>query len=80
MIDKPKFLKVEEDLNFVRDTGSNAILATNLKEKKAFLEKQKQQQNISKIGDMNNRIENLENNIQEIKDLLKMLINNNSTS
>ena len=77
---KPQFLKVEEDPNFVRDTSTNAILANNLKEKKAFIENQKREQNISKISEMHQRIEKLENNIDDIKDMLKSLINNSRSS
>lgn len=80
MNDKPKFLIVREDTNFVRDTSTNAILANNIKDKKAFIENQKREHNISKISEMNNRIEKLENNIDQIKTMLESLINNSRTS
>ena len=76
---KPKYIKVQDDPGFVRDTYNNAIIATDLSEKKAYLEAQKRELNISRIGEMNDRIEKLENNIDEIKMLLLTLINNNRT-
>jgi hypothetical protein len=77
---KPKFLTVQENKNLVRDTSSNAILANNLKSKKDFLDAQKREQNISKIECMNDRIEKLEKGMDDIKDMLKTLINNSRSS
>lgn len=75
----PQLLKVENEPGLVRDTSSNAILATNVAQKKAFLEAQKREINISRIGEMNNRIDNLEKNIDTIKSMLEALINNSRT-
>lgn len=72
----PPFLKVENEPGLVRDTKSNALLATNLEEKRAFYSRQKRELNISRIDDMSARIENLENNMQDIKSMLQTLINN----
>ena len=77
---KPKYLKVQNEPGLVRDTGSNAIVATSLAQKKAFLESQKRELNISRISDMHERIEKLENNVNDIKDMLKILINNSRSS
>lgn len=71
----PPLLPVENEPGLVRDTKSNAILATSLSEKRAFIERQKRELNISRIDDMNSRIENLENNMQDIKSMLQILIN-----
>lgn len=79
MINKPEYLKVQGETGLVRDTGSNAILATNLAEKRAFVERQKRELNISRIGEMNDKIEKLENSVDEIKMMLQMLINNSRT-
>lgn len=79
MINKPEYLKVQGEAGLVRDTGSNAILATNLAEKRAFVERQKRELNISRIGEMNDKIEKLENSVDEIKMMLQMLINNSRT-
>jgi hypothetical protein len=79
MINKPEYLKVQGELGLVRDTGSNAILATDLSEKRAFAERQKRELNISRIGDMNQRIEKLENSVDDIKTMLQILINNSRT-
>jgi predicted transcriptional regulator len=80
MINQPKFLKVQDEPGLVRDTKNNAILANNLQEKKKYLELQKKELNISRIGEMNERIEKLENGVNEIKDMLKTLINNGRSS
>lgn len=77
---KPKYIKVKDDPGFVRDTYNNAIVATDLSEKKAYLEAQKRELNISRVGDMHERIEKLENNMDEIKNMLKTLINNSKPS
>jgi hypothetical protein len=74
MINQPKFLKVQDEPGLVRDTKNNAILANNLQEKKKYLELQKKELNISRIGEMNERIEKLENGVNEI------LINNGRSS
>jgi porphobilinogen deaminase len=76
MIVKPNFLLVENEPGLVRDTSSNAIIATSLEEKRAFIERQKRELNISRIGDLNSRIEKLENNMEDIKSMLQTLINN----
>ena len=76
MIVKPNFLLVENEPGLVRDTKSNAIIATSLEEKRAFIERQKRELNISRIGDLNSRIEKLENNMEDIKFMLQTLINN----
>lgn len=73
---KPQYLKVENEPGLIRDTKSNAILATSLEEKRAFYTRQKRELNISRIDDMSARIENLENNMQDIKSMLQTLINN----
>jgi 16S rRNA G527 N7-methylase RsmG len=75
MIIKPDFLPVENEPGLVRDTASNAIIATSLSQKRAFIERQKRELNISKIETMNHRIENLETNVTEIKDMLQKVIN-----
>ena len=80
MTHRPKYLKVQEDTNFVRDTASNAIVASNLKAKKDFIENQKREQNISKITNINERVEKLEKGVEDIKDMLKLLINNSRSS
>lgn len=73
---KPQYLKVENEPGLVRDTKSNAILATNLEEKRAFYARQKRELNIARIDEMTSRIENLESNMQDIKSMLQTLINN----
>lgn len=75
MINRPQFLKVEGEAGLVRDTASNAILATNLAEKRAYIERQKREINISKIDQMDRRIENLESNVTNIKEMVEKLIN-----
>lgn len=75
----PQLLKVENEPGLVRDTASNAILASSMSEKRAFQEAQKRELNISRIGELNDRVENLENNVNDIKTMLQQLINNSRT-
>tara|TARA_R100000005_G_scaffold94955_1_gene74684 strand:+ start:486 stop:701 length:216 start_codon:yes stop_codon:yes gene_type:complete len=64
--------KVEiEDSDYIRDTKSKAILATNLDEKKRFLLRQKEKQ---KVLAMEQDINNIKSDLSEIKDLLAKLI------
>jgi hypothetical protein len=79
MIVKPNFLLVENEPGLVRDTKSNAIIATSLEEKRAFIERQKRELNISRISDFNDRIVKLENNMEDIKYMLQTLINKSSS-
>jgi prefoldin subunit 5 len=79
MIVRPQYLKVENEPGLVRDTGSNAILASSINEKRAFIERQKRELNISRISDLNDRIVKLENNMEDIKSMLQTLINKSSS-
>jgi hypothetical protein len=72
---KPRFYKVENEPGLVRDAESNGIIHVDDATYKAYklardLEKQKK----LKEEMLNNRINNLENDISEIKSLLKELI------
>jgi hypothetical protein len=68
-------LKVEGHENLVRDTYSKAILNTD---RKALEEYRRQRELIRKEieekKEMKDRVENLENNVQEIKSLLLELV------
>ena len=68
-------LKVEGHENLVRDTYSKAILNTD---RKALEEYRRQREFIRKEieekKEMKDRVENLENNVQEIKSLLLELV------
>ena len=80
MIYKPTFLTVEEDPSFVRDTSSNAILASNLEEKRKFLENQrrKQEEN-NKVGNLESRVLAIESGMNDIKNLLNSMLNKRSS-
>jgi K+/H+ antiporter YhaU regulatory subunit KhtT len=68
-----KFLPVIDNKDLVRDTRSKALLATN----KAKLEEHRQKkQLLSKMVNQTQEIENMKNDIKEIKDLLHTLIKN----
>jgi hypothetical protein len=68
-------LKVEGHENLVRDTYSKAILNTD---RKALEDYRRQRELIRKEieekKEMKDRVENLENNVQEIKSLLLELV------
>lgn len=71
----PNFLKIKEEPAYVRDTGSNAIIATDLQEKRKYLETQKTQSNIAKIEGMGQKIASLEEKMDDLKRMLETLIN-----
>jgi len=68
----PNILKVDGEPGLVRDTASNAILSTDIKAKQEFKERQKRQLNIMT---MDTRLKVVENDLSEIKSMLKTLLN-----
>ena len=56
----------------VKDSGSGAILSTNLKGLTEYKQKLEEQNRINKLEEKTNQIEN---DVSEIKQMLKVLIN-----
>lgn len=71
-----RFIKIENSTGLVRDMDSGAIINTNRASKEAFLRKQNAQQDIKQQVQQNaDRIEKIESDVSEIKQMLMLLIN-----
>jgi len=74
-LDEHKIIKGRTDI--VRDSFSNGIVNVNEKAYNTYVEKYKKRyEEISKMKSMENELDVLKNDIGEIKDLLKYLIQN----
>lgn len=78
----PRYIHVQDEKGLVRDTNSNAILATDLSEKQKFIIEQKNKKNlnnleahIQNVNKLTNEMCVMKEEISEIKTLLKVLIN-----
>ena len=72
---KPPYMKVQGEVGLVRDSASNAVLASDLNVKKRFIEEQKRELNIANAGKIGERVEKLEKDIDSIKNMLETLLN-----
>ena len=73
-----KFLKVEGHNALVRDVSSNAIIATNDNEFKAYQKKREiAKRNKQLIEDQLQQIESLKSDVNEIKNMLSQLLKGN---
>lgn len=63
-------IKVENENSLVRDSNSNAILANNFIELKLHREKK------SRLDNTANELQNLKNEMKDVKALLQNLLNN----
>lgn len=70
-------IPVKDEKGLVRDAYSGAILSNDLNLKNKYKEEQKRIANINKIEKMENDINELKNNMHDIKDLLKQILNKN---
>jgi|TARA_R110000765_G_scaffold119245_1_gene214106 tetrahydromethanopterin S-methyltransferase subunit B len=64
-----KYIKIENEQDLVKDSDTGAILNTNLDSLSAYKAKRK------KDAEMQNRVDKMENDIGDIKSMLKELIN-----
>ena len=64
-----EYVKIKAESDLVKDKNTGAVLNTNLDSLKAYRAKRK------KDLEMNNKIEQLENDIGDIKSMLKELLN-----
>lgn len=72
------YLKVKDEPGLVRDAYSSAILSSDLREKERFKQNQRKEANINKINDIEEDVKNMKSDIEEIKNLLKVMINNSN--
>jgi|TARA_B110000263_G_C15099819_1_gene414796 tetrahydromethanopterin S-methyltransferase subunit B len=64
-----KYIKIENEQDLVKDSDTGAILNTNLDSLSAYKAKRK------KDAEMQNRVDKMENDIGDIKSMLKELLN-----
>lgn len=64
-------LKIKDHDNLVRDTDSNAVINNDLTALENYRERRKARR------EMVNDVDNLKNDVQEIKELLKQLLEKN---
>ena len=70
-----KYLKVKSDVSLVRDTDSNAIINQNQSEFDKFLKvSQKKYEEKKKFDDMRSDLDSLKEDMNEIKTLLKNIM------
>ena len=70
-----KYLKVKSDVSLVRDTDSNAIVNKNKDEFDKFLKlSQKKYEEKRKFDDMRSDLDSLKQDMNEIKTLLKNIM------
>ena len=70
-----KYTSVENENDLVRDNTSGAIINTNVSEFQAYKKRKlKMQENQDKVRDACREINNLKQELYEIKDLIKKLV------
>tara|TARA_Y100001937_G_C7020854_1_gene285337 strand:- start:11 stop:235 length:225 start_codon:yes stop_codon:yes gene_type:complete len=71
-----RYLKVKSDVSLVRDMDSNAIVNQNQSEYDKFLElSRKKYEETKKFDNMRDDLDSLKNDMEEIKTLLKNIMN-----
>tara|TARA_R100000908_G_scaffold62842_1_gene42560 strand:- start:402 stop:626 length:225 start_codon:yes stop_codon:yes gene_type:complete len=72
------FIKVKNNNHLVRNTESNCIINTNKSEYEQYISRRKlKQDEASKVDNLERDISTLKNELGEIKDLLRSLVNGN---
>ena len=72
------YIKVKNNDHLYRDTESNCIINTNKSEYEQYLaRKQQKQSEVNKVDNLERDVSTLRNEITEIKDMLRSLINGN---
>ena len=72
------YIKVKNHENLIRDSKSNFIVNTNKSEYDEYIARRKQKQNEkNKIENLERDISTLRNELTEIKDMLRSLVNGN---
>jgi hypothetical protein len=71
-----EYLKVEGHNSFIRDPKSNSIINVNTHEYNEYLtRKEKKTKEIQKIHSLEEEVANMKEDLQEIKSLLRRMIN-----
>jgi len=70
------YIKVKDNENLVRDSKSNCIINTNKSEYDEYLARRKSKQNEkNKVENLERDLSTLRNELDEIKNLLRSLVN-----
>ena len=70
------YIKVKDNENFVRDSKSNCIINTNKSEYDEYLARRKSKQSEkNKVENLERDLSTLRNELDEIKNLLRSLVN-----
>lgn len=70
------YSKVEGHSNLLRDESTKAVINTNLSEYQNYVNLRKAKENdLSKIKNLEFDVENIKNDLNEIKDLLRSFVN-----
>lgn len=70
-------IKVKNNNTLIRDSYSGAILNTNIDAVRSYKNKKNE---LNKVNELANKMSNLESDVQEIKNLLKCLIEGSVTN
>ena len=72
------YIKVKDNENFVRDSKSNCIINTNKSEYDEYLARRKSKQSEkNKVENLERDLSTLRSELDEIKNLLRSLVNGN---
>ena len=72
------YIKVKNNNHLYRDTESNSIINTNKSEYEQYLARKKHKQSeVNKVDSLERDVSTLRNEITEIKDMLRSLVNGN---
>jgi hypothetical protein len=69
------YVQIKDNKNFYRDTESNALLNVNVEELKTYYaERELRLKEMRKKEEMENKVNKLEEDVSEIKNLLRQLV------
>ncbi len=69
-----EYIQVEDQKDLVRDPNSKAILNTNIQSLSAYKKRKQTYAKIEKIDQLENKVKNIENKIDEVLTTLKKLL------
>jgi hypothetical protein len=69
-----EYIQVEDQKDLVRDPNSKAILNTNIQALSAYKKRKQTYAKIEKIDQLENKVKNIENKIDEVLTTLKKLL------
>ena len=74
------YLKVEGDNDFFRDPKTNSIINVNMTEYEQYITRRRMKsKETEKINDLQSEVSDLKDDLNEIKNLLRRLVNDNES-